>query len=723
MANEAELTKSINNLTDTLNRMMKENSRTYGGKRPGGGAADETFSDFKDQMQDLTDEIKFYEKNLDKLNKAEKRKLHNLKQERIALANRKKIQDDLNSGDLERIRNAEREQKLAEDEAEIKRELNKETDRFKDKLTNFSLSDVKEAMMTGVEDYERALKLGTNLDYFDALKSGLSVGELNEIQSEFKATAIAMNQTGQGFNESIYESQLEMYGLTGSLAAAAKVTAATMDASRSLGLSFEDSKTMQVSLQDQFRVFHDNLGYTAEEFGALTESIIKDADSRKLMLRMSDEQRREYVNSRIEMVKFYEGMGLSGQKAIEMGERFDEMFGKKTAKDRMKDAVRMSVMGGMVGIDSQDSARARSIQMKAPGRQTAEEKKFLADYTNQISKGMEEFRGQGFTSELFVDSLNAKTDGLIDGISALNTDLNESNKKNVDIQNAHRNETLDNMLLHMRGIERLLESFPVMLAGSLVPLLFKAGAIKNMVNGMGKTAWSGGAGTSMLGRGAALLGSGAAVAGAGLAGWEIGSMIQRTLENDYPAAWDGVVKYLGGGIYETINFFTDTLPDIGSKAFDWVGNVKNEALLKVKSWGSQFLSFFDDMITGFGNYIKQTDLYRMLTDFGSYVSEQTTSLTDAAFGGISDTTSKLLAMIDGNDKEDVKEEKAAKQASDQRFKDQQLADQQKVLEQLTKQNELMAAQIKLQEEIRDSNAGIDEKTKKGWNSGAYTMPN
>lgn len=332
----------------------------------------------------------------------------------------------------------------------------------------------------------------------DSFNTGMSTTELLDFKKQFVMTGSAAADGLNGFVKQVSEGAFEAMdkGLVASQKEWTQLNASLFDAVIKTGVKYKDAAKPNGPvdrLKKSFENLHKSVAMTSTEFAEMTQAIANDTEHRKLMLRMSPKQREAYVADTVAIQEhLITQKKVSKEQAQAMTDFIKKIQGE-TFKDRMKRALKTRLAMGLMGVSG--GADMQQLIMKPAGSLSKDEKIRMQGYQDQMSRAGEARRGMGGVNELFVDTLNDKTNGIIDESRVMNTTLEETKSINKDIKGNTEKmfNTLDSMYTFLAtgigatwrlGITGLLLS-AVALLGSMTLLL--KGALGRGLLGQGSS--------------------------------------------------------------------------------------------------------------------------------------------------------------------------------------------------------------------------------------------
>lgn len=248
--------------------------------------------------------------------------------------------------------------------------------------------------MSGLKELHRAIKsagkFGVALDPVTAVLTGLSLDELPELQGKLKQTALSiggMESLNRILKKSMDGTDTEFVLLSGGLANASKALGNMADNVRKMGDNTIDTNKAIDDEKEMFKKFQSQIGMTIESFNDMTTEIINDTDIRNQLMRLDMKQRKLYIdNIRItqlnNMVK-----GLETEQTKAVVKTLTE-FANLDPKERLKQAAKVRVLGGVIGMSKEANEVARLLMKN---NRTSEENNMLIENMSKIqSKSMQD---------------------------------------------------------------------------------------------------------------------------------------------------------------------------------------------------------------------------------------------------------------------------------------------------------------------------------------------
>lgn len=277
-------------------------------------------------------------------------------------------------------------------------------------------SDMQYAMSTSA-------KVGVNT-LTDSLQMGMTARSLLEMQSEFRADAMRMSGGTNEWTSTLRKSQMDLVTFTGSLAEANKVNAELRNSYLKMGFSIDDITSMLGKTSDgmisNFTKMSAITGKTVSEIGKVMASITGSDENRELLLKMTKEQRAEYVQGQTKQLQQYTVLTGSVERAQQMMDQ-QNRNANRTALDRYKESIRMKAAGTMMGMDAGSMDTFVELSKKAPGTLTETDKTEMATIRDQLSRRIKELQGGNFQDQLMADTMVQRLD--LSGLSLFDTSL------------------------------------------------------------------------------------------------------------------------------------------------------------------------------------------------------------------------------------------------------------------------------------------------------------
>lgn len=218
----------------------------------------------------------------------------------------------------------------------------------------------------------------------NAIMLGVSLETLTKIAKDNK------NQIAQmgfdNFNKSLKQTQSQLMQLGLTTEEAAKTRAALNDLAQVAGVNVRDGASLSNSVQSQIEQFHTLsaiTGQSIEELAAQTKGILQSADSQKLMLGMSRQQRAAMLDNingqRTQLVT----MGLSNAAALKAIDTFNSLNSAKTT-DRVEQAYKAQAGMSVLGMGD-EGAELKDLLLKGKS-QTNDDKKRITEIMGMAAK-------------------------------------------------------------------------------------------------------------------------------------------------------------------------------------------------------------------------------------------------------------------------------------------------------------------------------------------------
>lgn len=272
------------------------------------------------------------------------------------------------------------------------------------------------------------------MTFVDVFKTGMTVTELLDFKKQYVMAGSAAIGGLNGFVETVNKGALDAMsdGLVANQKEWAQLNGALYNAVQTTGTKFEDAAKRKGpidSLMTSFKSLHKSVAMSSAEFIEMTEAVSKDADHRNIMLRLSAKERAMYVADTVAIQEhLMTSKKVSKEQAQAMTDFVKKMQGE-TYKDRLKRSLKTQLTAGLLGVGGGEEA-ARII--RKGGRATKQEKQDLIDFQDRMSRAAEGRRGMGGVQELFIDTLNEKTNGIISESATMNSTLSENLEVNKE---------------------------------------------------------------------------------------------------------------------------------------------------------------------------------------------------------------------------------------------------------------------------------------------------
>lgn len=270
-------------------------------------------------------------------------------------------------------------------------------------------------------DFQAALRVGLDFNPVEAIKSGLAPDEYIKLQAEQRSV---INATKGGFEQ--WKSNIDdlakvpvkgathsLAVLTGSLGEGTKAAAKLFDIAQSQGVAANQAGNMSDYLAASFSRLQKEMSINIDDFTKLHDTLLQDADVRKVMLRMNQRQRMDYFKTAEKIALFAKSMGASTEQAAEFQQQMAKMQGMD-AKDRLKAAARVQAVGSALGR-GEDAARMAAIMRKG-SRASSDEMAELARLRESFGETLNQFTGQGLSQELIGNKFAQMTEGMFTDI-------------------------------------------------------------------------------------------------------------------------------------------------------------------------------------------------------------------------------------------------------------------------------------------------------------------
>jgi hypothetical protein len=295
-----------------------------------------------------------------------------------------------------------------------------------------SLELVVEGAKQAYAQYWNTASAGFGGVFIKSSKSAISLGiSLEALTKIAKDNRDQIAQMGfDDFTKSLQQTKLQLMQFGLMPEEAARTRAALNDLAIVSGVNAKDGESLNNSVQNQidsFSTLSAITGQSIEELAAQTKSILQNADSQKLMLGMSNQQRANMLATinaeRVQLVT----MGMTNDAAQKAIQTFQSMAAMKTG-DRLNKAMDLQAAFSLAGMSAEGAEMAR-LQRKGKNK-TKEDKASEAQFLKSLG---------GAVSELEIDPENIPKGLQADAIRGLAgdeymgiaTDLNNGENKQL----------------------------------------------------------------------------------------------------------------------------------------------------------------------------------------------------------------------------------------------------------------------------------------------------
>jgi len=343
-----------------------------------------------------------------------------------------------------------------------------------------------------------------NMGFFDlyiqSVRLGMSFEDTVALQKEYMTTAHGLRGGMDEFVTMLNEGAREWAkaGIEVDPIAAKKAQAALTRAIASTGSSVTAAnKLVNGGLTRTLNLLRTQLGVTAEEFAQMAEQIANDSEHRSLMLRLNPIQRQQYVANTLANEAYLMTTKKMTKEQAQAVTGFIKQISGETYKERLKKSLKMQAMMGIVGMSSKGAELG--ALMRKVGKNEKETKQ-MSDLMGEASKRFETMRGMGPQFELAIDTMNDKSDGLINQIQVANNVLVEKMGVNTKVLE-NSQVIMGNILSVLLEIKNSFMSFTglglVKVLGALAAALLSVklfGKVKGLFGSSGSAAGSTGPG-------------------------------------------------------------------------------------------------------------------------------------------------------------------------------------------------------------------------------------
>ena len=338
------------------------------------------------------------------------------------------------------------------------------------------LASISKGLTATFEDFQYALQTSSRVTMStltDSVQMGMSARALMEMQAEFRTDAMKTAGGLKSWTNNLKASQLDLIAYTGSLQEANKINAQLRNTYMKLGMSLEEVTDMlgttSQGMMSNFTKMSAITGKTISEITKVVSSVTSTDENRELLLKMTKEQRTDFVKNQTALVTRYTMLTGSMERAQSMIEQQNRNRNKSSI-DRFKESVRMRAAGGMVGIDSDVMARFAELNNKAPGSLTEDERAELANARGEIARRLNEMRSSDSMHERMVgDQMIAKLDLGENMVFDRGMDIKMDEAAVAEQQAKNLAATINNMTGGKEALG-LLSSIDSVLKQSLTPL-------------------------------------------------------------------------------------------------------------------------------------------------------------------------------------------------------------------------------------------------------------
>lgn len=230
------------------------------------------------------------------------------------------------------------------------------------------------------------------------LDMGISQIEYMKLLKETRVEGLAAASAGVDFRKSLEESQNSLIYLTANTEEAAKVSGMFHKNMARMGVSQDQLGDAVLQQTAMYKNNYRALGYTAEQFAALSEELINDQGMRSTLINLQEKERKQYILGIQQRMTEYQTMGYTIERAKELQKTF-QALGEMSPKERMKQAAKKRAMMGAMGMGAEGAElmdlEIRYKTMSAADKLVAEKR--MAEIQAQGAKALGEMTGAGAT--------------------------------------------------------------------------------------------------------------------------------------------------------------------------------------------------------------------------------------------------------------------------------------------------------------------------------------
>ena len=238
-------------------------------------------------------------------------------------------------------------------------------------------SMIKKSIELGEEEARFAMSAATaDAGLIKGVKDlGISQIEYMKILKDTRREQLAMVTAGVDFYDVLKEATDSTRGYSSSNLEAAKAAAGYIKNLSAIGVSQD---LLGDAIKQQSKMYTENyraLGYTTEEFNALTADLINDRDIQQQLITLREKERLAFIQGLQQRMVEYQTMGYSIERAKELQKVFSSLIGM-SPKERMKQAAKQRAMLGALGMGEEAQ---RLFEMQIRYRTMSEEERAKAD--------------------------------------------------------------------------------------------------------------------------------------------------------------------------------------------------------------------------------------------------------------------------------------------------------------------------------------------------------
>ena len=253
--------------------------------------------------------------------------------------------------------------------------------------------------------------ISADAGYIQAVeKMQISTSDWIRILGDTRQVNLAMTQAGENFTESmvVAQDQLQKFGYSSTQAA--QLAGQMHKATARFGVKQEnlgDAVSKQIGIYEEL---YRPLGITSNQFGALTEQLVTDIDTRMQLAKMAEKERRGYIQSIQQREAERLEMGYTADQARELTKTFQQLAGE-SPRERMKKAARERAMMGALGMGG-EAAELQKLMIRLPtlgDKERVEAERRIENIRQKASKRYFERLGDTVASNMTFGTMGLKT--------------------------------------------------------------------------------------------------------------------------------------------------------------------------------------------------------------------------------------------------------------------------------------------------------------------------
>lgn len=310
-------------LRDDRAAMLRDIGSVIGKASGGGLGSIEATKKFSSMLGETTDELDAFIKTLN--SPRNRSNLTALDRSLLAMAQvRRQHIESLKESAQKQTENTEAVEENTDSVSSNTKEINKNRETvyrlgrgLKDFIVGLAYGYVQiKAFNTAVGEARESFRTGQPWDLLgdsiEAALRGMDPASMMAFQAEFRRVSNTLTGGVKGFNDQIFENQLELIRYTGSVKDGAIAMARMANTSHNLGLDLAGAQDTTGKLFKEFKKLRDNVSMTAEEFTTMVGTMAEDQTVKERLLSLQGKQRQAYM---LGLVQQYHSLRLSGMQS------------------------------------------------------------------------------------------------------------------------------------------------------------------------------------------------------------------------------------------------------------------------------------------------------------------------------------------------------------------------------------------------------------------------